>query len=266
MRHLHKGRKLKRTSSHRKALLKNMASSLFEHKRISTTVAKAKELRPYAESLITKAKHALANEKAGTLPEGQTIDIHNRRIVGKHIEVKAILQELFDTIAPMVADRPGGYTRITKTGFRRGDAGQTAVIELVDWSAPQDGATSKKGKKKAAPKKKTATAEVEAKPKKSKKTTDVVEEAAPVAVVTEAPVVVETPVVEEAPVVAEVVAEPVIEETPVVVEPVVETPVADVVAEPVIEEAPVVETPVVEIPAEEPTAEEAKPDGEVEKA
>jgi len=246
MRHLHKGRKLKRTSSHRKALLKNMASSLFEHKRISTTVAKAKELRPYAESLITKAKHALANEKAGTLPEGQTIDIHNRRIVGKHIEVKAILQELFDTIAPMVADRPGGYTRITKTGFRRGDAGQTAVIELVDWSAPQDGATSKKGKKKAAPKKKAAAAtgksEVEAKPKKTKKTEEVVEEVAPVAVVEEAPVVVDTPVVEEAPVVAEVIAEPVIEETPVVVESVAVTP------------------------KEEPTAEEAKPDGEVEKA
>ncbi len=244
MRHLHKGRKLKRTSSHRKALLKNMASSLFEHKRISTTVAKAKELRPYAESLITKAKHALANEKAGTLPEGQTIDIHNRRIVGKHIEVKAILQELFDTIAPMVADRPGGYTRITKTGFRRGDAGQTAVIELVDWSAPQDGATSKKGKKKAAPKKKTATAakpEVEAKPKKTKKTAEVIEEVAPVAVVTETPVVVETPAVE--------------------------APVAEVVAEPVVEETPVVEEPVAETPAEEaPATEEIKPEGETEKA
>lgn len=224
MRHLQKGRKLKRTSSHRKALMKNLASSLFEHKKISTTVAKAKELRPYAETLITKAKHALANEKAGTLPAGQTIDIHNRRIVAKHIEKKAILQELFDTIAPMVAERNGGYCRIVKTGFRRGDAGQTAIIELVDWSAPQDGATSKKGKKKPAPKKKaTATkaaetapaaeAPAEKKPRKSKKAEEVKEVVAPVAEVVEtAPVVEETPVVETAEPIAE--AAPVVEEAP----------------------------------------------------
>ena len=158
MRHLKSGRKLKRTSSHRKALLKNLASALFEHKKVSTTVAKAKELRPYAEQLITKAKHALQNEKQGALPQGQTIDIHNRRIVARHIAKKAVLQELFDTIAPMVETRQGGYCRIVKTGFRRGDAGQTAVIELVDWSAPQDGATSKKSKKKATGKAKKAAA------------------------------------------------------------------------------------------------------------
>ena len=143
MRHLKSGRKLKRTSSHRKALLRNMATSLFEHKKVFTTEAKAKELRPYAEALITKAKHALVNEKQGLLPEGQKVDIHNRRVVARHIFSKAVLQELFDTIAPLVEDRPGGYTRIIKTGFRRGDAGRTAVIELVDWSAPQDGAVSK---------------------------------------------------------------------------------------------------------------------------
>ena len=158
MRHLKSGRKLKRTSSHRKALLKNLASALFEHKKVSTTVAKAKELRPYAEQLITKAKHALQNEKQGVLPQGQTVDIHNRRIVARHIAKKAVLQELFDTIAPMVETRQGGYCRIVKTGFRRGDAGQTAVIELVDWSAPQDGATSKKSKKKATGKAKKTTA------------------------------------------------------------------------------------------------------------
>jgi len=165
MRHAKRVKKLKRTASHRKAMLKNLATSLFEHKKLTTTVAKAKALRPYAEHLITKAKHALQNEQAGRLPEGQTVDIHNRRIVGRHIRNKAVLQELFDTIAPMVEDRPGGYTRIIKTGFRRGDAAQTAVIELVDWAAPQDGAVGKKSKKKSA-----------GKPKKVKKTVEKVEE------------------------------------------------------------------------------------------
>ena len=157
MRHAKKVKKLKRTASHRKAMLRNMATSLFEHKKLSTTVAKAKALRPYAEHLITKAKHALQNEQAGKLADGNKIDVHNRRIVGKHIQNKAVLQELFDTIAPMVEDRPGGYTRIIKTGSRRGDAAQTAIIELVDWAAPQDGAVSKKSKKKATTKSKKST-------------------------------------------------------------------------------------------------------------
>jgi len=169
MRHAKKGRKLKRTASHRKALLRNLATSLFEHKKLSTTVSKAKELRPYAEQLITRAKHALANEKLGKLPENQTVDIHNRRMVGRHIANKAVLQELFDTIAPMVEERQGGYCRIIKTGFRRGDAAQTAIIELVDWSAPQDGAVSKKSKKKA-------TATKAKKTRKSKKSEEVIAE------------------------------------------------------------------------------------------
>src|SRR5690606_14668428 len=114
MRHLVSGRKLKRTSSHRKALLANLATELFRHKRINTTEAKAKELRPYAESLITKAKNALLREKAGTLPTGQSIDVHSRRIVGKHIRVKDVLSELFDSIAPSVIERNGGYTRVVK--------------------------------------------------------------------------------------------------------------------------------------------------------
>ena len=152
MRHRKSGRKLKRTSSHKKALMRNLATALFEHKKIETTEAKAKELRPYAERLITKAKKALAREQQGLLPEGQKIDIHNRRIVAKHIKTKAVLEELFDAIAPVVENRAGGYTRIVKTGFRRGDAGRTAIIELVDWSAPVDGATGSK-KKKSTPKK-----------------------------------------------------------------------------------------------------------------
>ncbi len=153
MRHLRKGRKLKRTSSHRRALLRSLAMQLFEHKRISTTEAKAKELRPFAEKLITKAKHAMHREKQGQLAEGQKIDIHNRRIVAKDIRRKAVLQELFDTIAPMVEEREGGYTRIIKTGFRRGDGADTAIIELVDWSAPQDGAVRSKRKRTQPPKK-----------------------------------------------------------------------------------------------------------------
>ena len=144
MRHLVKGRKLNRTKSHREAMFKNMATSLFEHKKLHTTEAKAKELKPIAEKLITKAKNALANEKQNLLPEGQTVDIHNRRQVGRYIRNKAVLQELFDAIAPVVEGRNGGYTRVVKTGTRRGDAARTAIIELVDWGAPQDGTISNK--------------------------------------------------------------------------------------------------------------------------
>ncbi len=153
MRHLKKGLKLKRTSSHRNALLRNLAISLLEHKKIVTTLAKAKALRPFVEKIITSAKHAVIREKNGQLPEGQTIDVHTRRVVGKLIHNKGVLQELFDTIAPTVIDRPGGYTRIVKLGFRRGDAAELAAIELVDWGAPQDGAVSLKSKKKATGKK-----------------------------------------------------------------------------------------------------------------
>ncbi len=151
MRHLKSGRKLKRTHSHRAALLDNLATALFEHKKIATTEAKAKELRPFAESLITKAKLAMKREKAGLLPDSQKIDVHSRRVVARHITKKAVVQELFDTIAPMVEERPGGYTRIVKTGNRRGDGGRAAIIELVDWSAPRDGAHRAKGRRKAKP-------------------------------------------------------------------------------------------------------------------
>ncbi|MEJ5286068.1 MAG: LSU ribosomal protein L17p [Candidatus Kapaibacterium sp.] len=168
MRHLKKGWKLKRTSSHRKALLRNLAISLLEHKKIVTTVAKAKALRPFVEKIITRAKRAVLREKNGQLPQGQTVDVHARRIVGRLIHNKAVLQELFDTIAPTVIDRPGGYTRIVKLGFRRGDAAEMAAIELVDWGAPQDGAVSLKSKKKATTKKKTTTAK-EKKAKKAEK-------------------------------------------------------------------------------------------------
>jgi large subunit ribosomal protein L17 len=150
MRHLKSGKKLGRTSSHRKATLISLATALFEHKKIHTTEAKAKALRPFAEKLITKAKHAHQRENQGLLPEGLSIDIHNRREVGKFIKNKAVLQELFDVIAPTLEGRNGGYTRIIKTGFRLGDAGSKALIELVDWSNPQEGPTSTKRKKRKA--------------------------------------------------------------------------------------------------------------------
>lgn len=155
MRHLKSGWKLKRTSSHRKSLLRNLATELLEHKRIETTLAKAKALRPFVEKLITKARRAVLRERQNLLPEGHKIDIHARRIVGRLITNKAVLQELFDTIAPVVVERPGGYLRIVKTGFRRGDAAEMAVVELVDWGAPQDGAISKRTKAKSKSRAKT---------------------------------------------------------------------------------------------------------------
>lgn len=179
MRHLVSGRKLKRTSSHRKALLANLATELLRHKSIKTTEAKAKELRPYVEAIITRAKNALLREKQGLLPEKQTMDVHSRRVVGRVIRVKDVLQELFDSIAPAVIDRNGGYTRVIKTGFRKGDASKTAIIELVDFSAPQDGSYAIKKKKKAVkttePKPKAAK---EANPKKEEKVVETVEEMA----------------------------------------------------------------------------------------
>jgi large subunit ribosomal protein L17 len=119
MRHGDKINNLGRTSSHRRALLSNLASQLITHKRIVTTLAKAKVLRTYIEPLITKAK------------ENTT---HQRRIVFSHLQDKEAITELFGTVAEKVAGRPGGYTRIIKLGMRTGDAAETAMIELVDFN------------------------------------------------------------------------------------------------------------------------------------
>ena len=119
MRHGKKINHLGRTAPHRKAMLSNMACSLIEHKRINTTVAKAKALRVYVEPILTKAK------------EDTT---HNRRIVFSYLQSKEAVTELFRTVAPKIAERNGGYTRIIKTGFRHGDAADTALIELVDFN------------------------------------------------------------------------------------------------------------------------------------
>lgn len=117
MRHRKKGRKLNRTASHRRATLRNMATSLFRHGRIETTTAKAKELRPYAERLITLAKRG---------------DLHARRLAATKIQDRQVLGSLFDDLGPRFAERPGGYTRILKLGSRKGDAAEMSLIELVD--------------------------------------------------------------------------------------------------------------------------------------
>ena len=116
MRHRAKGRQLSRTSSHRRALLNNMASSLFEHGRVITTEAKAKELRPFAEKLITLARRG---------------DLHARRLVERKIKNRETLSRLFSEIGPRFAARPGGYTRILKLGHREGDGADVARIELL---------------------------------------------------------------------------------------------------------------------------------------
>ncbi len=117
MRHRKKGRNLSRSTSHRKATLRNMATNLFRHERIETTTAKAKELRPYAERLITLARRG---------------DVHARRLAARRIQDRTVLGKLFDDIAPRFQDRPGGYTRILKLGNRKGDAADMALIELVE--------------------------------------------------------------------------------------------------------------------------------------
>ena len=119
MRHGDKVNNLGRKSSHRKATLANMACALIEHKRIFTTVAKARALRVYVEPIITKSK------------EDTT---HSRRTVFAYLKNKEIVSMLFKDISPKVAERKGGYTRIIKTGFRPGDAADTALIELVDFN------------------------------------------------------------------------------------------------------------------------------------
>jgi large subunit ribosomal protein L17 len=117
MRHRAKGRQLSRTSTHRRAMLNNMATSLFEHGRVVTTEAKAKELRPFAEKLITLARRG---------------DLHARRLVERKIKDRDVLSRLFSEIGPRFAARPGGYTRILKLGHRPGDGADVARIELLD--------------------------------------------------------------------------------------------------------------------------------------
>ena len=117
MRHRVSGRKLGRTSSHRRAMFRNQLASLIEHERIRTTLHKAKELRPLAEKMIT---------------QGKRDTLHARRLVRRWVDDRSLIKKLFDDIAPRFAERPGGYTRIIKLGPRLGDAAEMAILELVE--------------------------------------------------------------------------------------------------------------------------------------
>ena len=117
MRHLNRGRKLNRTSSHRQAMLANMAMALVKHEQITTTLPKAKELRPYVEKLVTLGKRG---------------DLHARRLLIAKIRDAATASKLIDVLAPRYAERPGGYVRLLKAGFRPGDNAPMAVIEFID--------------------------------------------------------------------------------------------------------------------------------------
>ena len=247
MRHGKKFNHLGRTASHRAALLSNMASSLILHKRIETTVAKAKELRKYVEPLITKSKDDSTN---------------NRRVVFAYLQNKESVKELFGIVSEKVANRPGGYTRIIKLGNRLGDNAEICFIELVDFNETMLAASAEKAGKtrrsrRGGAKKEEGTEAIAAAP--------VVE--APSAEVVEDAVVVEEVVAEEVPVavVAEVAAEEVVaEEAPTaeeVVEVVAETEVAveEVAAEEVVaEEAPTAEEPTDAPATEEPTEEKGE--------
>lgn len=146
---------LSRTSAHRRAMSRNMVTSLFRFERITTTSAKAKEVRKAAEKLITRSK----------------VDtVHNRRIAAKFIQDKKILNKLFTELGPRMKDRKGGYTRILKIGFRQGDAADMVILELVDYKLP----TEESKEKPAKAKKVESKAESSAKPAKkpaAKKTT-----------------------------------------------------------------------------------------------
>ena len=201
-----KGPRLGGSPAHQRLIVANLATQLFEHGRITTTEAKARVLRPVAEKLITKAKRG---------------DLHNRREVLKTVRDKSVVHELFTEIAPRFAERPGGYTRITKIGPRKGDNAPMAVIELVtEPYAPKGSAPAKKAAAKKAPAKK----------------------AAPAAEETAAPAPVEeTGAADEAPVEETGAEAAVAEEAP---------------AEAPVEEATAEETPAEEAPAGETAAEE----------
>jgi len=163
MRHNKKFNHLGRTSSHRKAMLANMASSLIENKRITTTVAKAKALRMYVEPLITKAK------------EDTT---HSRRVVFSYLQDKHAVSELFREVAVKIADRPGGYTRILKTGSRLGDNADMCIIELVDFNeamlaAKEEAAKPKRRRSRRGGSKKTEAAAPVAEKAKPTKVEDI---------------------------------------------------------------------------------------------
>jgi large subunit ribosomal protein L17 len=148
MRHRVAYRKLGRVTEHRIAMLRNQTMDLIRHERIETTVARAKELRPFVERIISVAKRSLSAE------EGSARAVTARRVVAQDIADKAIVKKLFSTIAPRYVDRPGGYTRLLRLGYRRGDAAELAEVELLgsEYNPNAEAETTDKAEK---PKKKT---------------------------------------------------------------------------------------------------------------
>lgn len=157
--HRRSGRKLKRTPSHRRATLSALSTAVLRHKKIRTTLAKAKETRMVVEKIITRAKRAVAKEV-----DGAPKDVHARREVARFIHDRDVVKMLFGEIAPKVAQRPGGYTRVVKLGRRFGDAADLAVLELVDYNTGKEEKKPAVKPKRArrAPRKKTETAQASA--------------------------------------------------------------------------------------------------------
>src|SRR5215471_3633398 len=149
MRHNLAYRKLGRVTEHRLALLRNQAMALIRHERIETTMPKAKELRPFVERLITIAKRGVAPGSA----DGKSL--HARRLVLAQLPDKDVVGKLFETIAPRFVERPGGYTRILRVGFRRGDSAEVAQVELVGSEYDPKTAAQDEEKQAAAPKTKS---------------------------------------------------------------------------------------------------------------
>jgi large subunit ribosomal protein L17 len=222
MRHGNTINHLSRTYGHRKAMLRNMAVSLIMNKRINTTLAKAKELRKFVEPVLTRSK---------------SDTMHNRRMIFADLQDKEAVKELFATVAEKIATRPGGYTRIIKTGFRLGDAAEMCMMELVDFNELllADAASRK--------------AKTTRRSRSTKKSATGMEAAAPVAAAS---------IAAAAPV-AEVAAPEVVEEAPAVVE---EAPVVVEEAPVVVEEAPAVVEEAPAVAEEAPAAEESAPQDE----
>jgi large subunit ribosomal protein L17 len=222
MRHGNTINHLSRTYGHRKAMLRNMAVSLIMNKRINTTLAKAKELRKFVEPVLTRSK---------------SDTMHNRRMIFADLQDKEAVKELFATVAEKIATRPGGYTRIIKTGFRLGDAAEMCMMELVDFNELllADAASRK--------------AKTTRRSRSTKKSATGMEAAAPVAAAS---------IAAAAPV-AEVAAPEVVEEAPAVVE---EVPAVVEEAPAVVEEAPAVVEEAPAVAEEAPAAEESAPQDE----
>ena len=222
MRHGNTINHLSRTYGHRKAMLRNMAVSLIMNKRINTTLAKAKELRKFVEPVLTRSK---------------SDTMHNRRMIFADLQDKEAVKELFATVAEKIATRPGGYTRIIKTGFRLGDAAEMCMMELVDFNELllADAASRK--------------AKTTRRSRSTKKSATGMEAAAPVAAAS---------IASAAPV-AEVAAPEVVEEAPAVVE---EAPAVVEESPAVVEESPAVVEEVPAVAEEVPAAEESAPQDE----